>query len=131
MLARVMGEHPDELRADLQEHYGLDIDGMGRDFSTLHAAALLAQMPEGSRTAMAYDPDAAWTSRMLLAASMANALNWLVWSRTEDGRRGRNMPRPIGPDSSGGGSRRIKGLAMAPDELMATIERIREEASRG
>ena len=130
MLARELDEHPDELRADLQQYYGLNIDGMGRDFSTLHAAALVAQMPEGSRTARAHDPDAAWTLDRLLAAVVANNTNWLVWSKTKDGQRNRNRPKPIGPDGPGK-PKHIRGMAMAPDKLMAELRRIHGEVNSG
>lgn len=39
----------DELRADMQQFYGLNIDGMGSAFSVAHGAALAAQLPPGAR----------------------------------------------------------------------------------
>ena len=131
MLARVWADHPDELRADFQQYYGLNIDGMGRDYSTLHAAALVSQMPEGSRLAQAYDPDALWTSERALMAAMVNSLNWLVWANSRDGERNRNRPKPIGPQAAAGRNRRVVGVAMTPDRLMAELNRIRKGARRG
>ena len=34
----MMSRYPDELRADFQQYYGLNIDGMGADYSVTHAA---------------------------------------------------------------------------------------------
>ena len=120
-----MDEHPDELRADFAEFYRLDLDGLGRDYSTIHAAALLAQLPEGARTWRAYNADAAWTSDRALMAAMVNDLNWLVWSQTKDARHGRNKPRQIGPSADR--PRKIRGEAMTADELMARLASIRGE----
>ena len=124
-----MANHPDELRADFQQYYGLNLDGMGRYYSTLHAAALCAQLPEGARTLVALDPDNAWTTDRMLAAAMVNDLAWLVWSKTKDGEKNRNRPKPIGRGTER--ARHVRGMAMEPDELLAKIERIREEARRG
>lgn len=109
---------------------------MGRDYTTLHAAALLLQLPEGSRVARAMDPDAAWTLDRALMASVVNSLNWLVWSKAKDGQRDRNRPRPVGPrqhqEKQGQGKRSIRGLSMEPDELMAELGRMHgEEAASG
>lgn len=43
-LGAALGSHPDELRADLQREYGLNVDEMGRSFSCLHAASCMAHM---------------------------------------------------------------------------------------
>ena len=82
-----MAEHPDALRADFQQYYHLNLDGMGRDYTTLHAADLLAQLPEGARVWRAYDERAVWTAERTLLAAIVNNLNWLVWSKTKDGQR--------------------------------------------
>ncbi len=41
---------------------------------------------------------AGWTLTDRLLAICANALRWLVWSKTKDGSKNRNRPEPIGPD---------------------------------
>ena len=104
---------------------------MGRDFSTLHAASLLTQLPEGARVRLAYSPDAVWTSDRALLAAMVNDLNWLVWAKTKDAKHNRNRPKPIGPSAKRPDERHIVGMAMAPDELLETIARIRKEAQHG
>ena len=64
---------------------------MGRDYTTLHAASLLTQLPEGARVRLAYAPDAAWTSERSLLAAIVNDLNWLVWAQTKDAKHNRNF----------------------------------------
>ncbi len=51
----------------------------------LDAALLRAMHPEASR----------WRTAEHLLADAADSLRWLAWARTDDGRRGRNMPEPI------------------------------------
>lgn len=131
MLAQVWAEHPDELRADFQQYFNLDLDGMGSAYATAHAAALVMQMPEGSRIARAYNPDAAWTSDRSLLAAIVNDLNWLVWAQTKDAKHNRNKPKPIGPSRDNQNQKRVVGVAMTPDRLMAEMQRIRKEAQRG
>lgn len=104
---------------------------MGRDFSTLHAAALVSQLPEGARVRLAYAPDAAWTSERSLLAAIVNDLNWLVWAQTKDAKHNRNKPKPIGPQRDNANQKRVVGAAMTPDRLMAEMRRIRREARRG
>lgn len=41
---------------------------------------------------------AGWTLTDRLLAIIANALRWLVWAKTKDGRKNRKRPVPIGPD---------------------------------
>ena len=125
-----MAEHPDALRADFQQHYHLNLDGMGRDYTTLHAADLLAQLPEGARVWRAYDERAAWTAERTLLAAIVNDLNWLVWSKTKDGQRNRNRPKPIGP-FDGEKKRSITGVAMTVEELNEALSRPRGEVPIG
>ena len=125
-----MAEHPDALRADFQQHYHLNLDGMGRDYTTLHAADLLAQLPEGARVWRSYDERAAWTAERTLLAAIVNDLNWLVWSKTKDGQRNRNRPKPIGP-FDGEKKRSITGVAMTVEELNEALSRPRGEVPIG
>ena len=56
-----MRDYPSELRADFQQTYGLNLDGMGEEYSYIHAADLAAQLPSNSRTFVAIDPKNLWT----------------------------------------------------------------------
>lgn len=54
-LGAALGEYPDELRADLQREFGLNVDEMGRSFSCRHAAACMAHMAGPSSLRRALD----------------------------------------------------------------------------
>ncbi|MGW4634340.1 DUF5361 domain-containing protein [Nocardia sp. NPDC004415] len=51
----------------------------------LDSALLRTMYPEESR----------WRTAEHLLADVSDSLRWLVWARTDDGRRGRNRPEPI------------------------------------
>ena len=67
---------------------------MGRDYSFAHAAALMAQMPRTSRTAMALNPDNEWSEATYFLAQIEYDLRVLIWQNTKDGQKGRNQPKP-------------------------------------
>jgi hypothetical protein len=90
-----MVRHPAELRADFQQYYGLNIDGMGVDFTVLHAADLAAQLPSDSRTFKAENIELEWTDSDYMLWSIEFSLRVLRWQNTEDGRKNRNKPRPL------------------------------------
>lgn len=73
MLAECLREHPVELRADLQRHFGLNLDDMGRTFSAFHAAACLACMPRGSLLAK-IDQRTEWTITDVLLHNVVDVL---------------------------------------------------------
>lgn len=93
-LATVEMDHPDELRADFQQVYGLNIDGMGEQFSHAHAAALMMQLPSGSRVAKALDPANEWDEAAYLLSAIEYDLRVLIWQNTKDAQRNRNKPKP-------------------------------------
>lgn len=95
MLARYLRVCADGLRADFQQFYGLDIDGMGRDYTLAHAAALAAQLPVESRCFRHDHPETAWTTGDYLLAEMAYELAVIAWQRSKDGAKGINRPKRI------------------------------------
>lgn len=123
-LARALREHPGAVRADFAEYYGLDIDRMGVDYSALHAAELMSNLPDGARTRIAYDKGAVWTIDRTLAAAETNALHYLLWAQTKDGRKGRNKPKLIGPFERQHVHRK-QALAMTVEELEEILSRPR------
>lgn len=92
LLAAVEREHPDALRADFQQFYQLNLDGMGADFSPSHAAALVAQLPRESRVMRRYDADLEWDDATYFLARIEYDLRVLIWQKTKDAQRGRNKP---------------------------------------
>ena len=98
MLARYRVKCPDRLRADFQQFYGLDIDGMGTAYTLTHAAALAAQLPVESRCYKFDHPEAVWTTVEYMLAEIAYEIAVLVWQNSKDGAKGINRPkRPVTP----------------------------------
>lgn len=86
--------YPDELRADFQQYYGLNIDGMGTDYSYSHAAVLVTQLPPNCRIAVKENPDAAWDTQTWFMWQMEHSLRVLAWQNTKDAQKKRNQPKP-------------------------------------
>ena len=61
-----------------------------------------------------------WSVSEHLLASAVDALNWLVWSKTEDGAKNRRLPKPIPRPgaSTASDERRVKGTGMTVEEAM-------------
>lgn len=59
-----------------------------------YAAVLACGLREDSRIKMAVSGSLVPTD-MLMRAIMADALNWLVWSKTKDAQRNRNKPKSL------------------------------------
>lgn len=93
MLANLLGNHEGELRADFQRFYGLNLDGMGIDYSVTHAAALAANLPRESATVRAVVPEAAWSDETYLLSAIEYDLRVLAWQNSKDGSKGRNRPK--------------------------------------
>lgn len=122
-LAAALEEDQGAVRADFQQYYGLNLDEMGERFSTLHAADLLVELPDDSRTMMRGSDGGAWTFDRTLAAMQLNALNTIAWLQSADGQKGRNRPRPVGPFAKK--PRRIEAMAMTVEELDEILSRPR------
>ena len=104
---------------------------MGSDFSTLHAADLLVELPDNSRVKMMQQEGGSiWTFDRMLAALCVDALNLLVWMQTKDGRKGRNRPKSILPARKPK-SRQLDSCAMSIDELDAILHRPRGGENNG
>ena len=93
---------PCELRADFQQYYGLNLDGMGSEYTLSHAACLCAQLPIESRTIKALvGPEQAeallWTLPVRMAAEQLNELRVIRWLGTQDGQDGVNYPEMVLP----------------------------------
>lgn len=93
-LATVEDEYPDALRADFQQYYGLNIDGMGTKFTHAHAAVLMLQLPSTSRLSKKINYDNEWDDSTYLLAAIEYDLRILIWQNTKDAQRNRNKPKP-------------------------------------
>ena len=88
-----MRDRPRELRADFQQTYGLNLDGMGVDYSFAHAACLAAQLPPGARIWRGTADE--WPTDTYMLDRMEHMLRVLAWQQTEDAQKRRNYPKPI------------------------------------
>lgn len=99
-LALALRWHHDELLADFQQTYGMDVwSDLGRiledDEPPLRLAALAYQLAPDSRTRAAMNPAASHSTEALLLRQMElNQRAW-AWAHTKDGERGENEPSPI------------------------------------
>lgn len=90
-----MGNHPGELRADFQRFYGLNLDGMGCEYSVSHAACLACHLPSDSATLQAVYPQNGWTQTEYLLHAIEYDLRVLIWQNSKDGTKGKNKPKPL------------------------------------
>lgn len=95
-----LNEHPDELMADFQQTYGLDLWALGVEAEdtcprVLRAAALAYQLPRTSRTWVAMDPtNGNQTVEYLLRQMEHNQRMW-AWAHSKDAKSGANEPDPL------------------------------------
>lgn len=117
--------YPDELEADMQEFFGLDIGMIGNGLSARHAAVCASQLPRGSRVMARIDPSCAWGESENLAADAVDLLGMLLYAVTGSGVRNyRPLPRP-GEGSPG------ELCPMETEDLDSFLSRPRKAASIG
>lgn len=122
MLAAAWQLHQDELRADLQRYYNIDLDHAERgEHAAEHVAALVKCLPTDSLLFRAMNPDASWTRDQIILAEVRNILANLAWGMSDPKKRGAR-PKPIGPSwMTRGRVRTLEARAMTVDELMAEL----------
>lgn len=122
--------HEDELRADLQRHYGIDWD-KAEEHSAGHVAALMLNIPQGeSATYAAIDPDAGWTREQVMLALLVNHIALLRWGMADRKSRG-TQPSLVGPSwMTKGKMRKLAARTLPIDELMRVLSKPRKK-SRG
>lgn len=103
----------------MQQYYGLNIDGMGAEFTASHAAALAAQLPAASRVARAEHPELAWDEATYILSHMERTLRVIAWQRTEDGQHRRNFPQHM--ETPADRERERRAEASATPEAMERI----------
>lgn len=88
-----MSGHRDELEADFQQFYNLDLSRMGTDFTVAHAAVLASQLPRGSRALRALNPDLEWSDEMGVLVRIDYLLQILLHAL--GGKKGGDKPKPL------------------------------------
>ncbi len=99
MLAKFITEYPDELEADFQQYYQIDLSrvlsGDDASYTSKHIACLATQLPHNSRTHIANNPDLLWTMDTMIEADIANSLRIILASL----QKGKRKPDFILPPS--------------------------------
>lgn len=125
MLARLRSQHFDELEADFQQYYNLDISQVPR----ARAARLLYQLPQNCRTFCKIEPANQWGWREILLNKANYTLELLAWQNTQDATKKppRNIPKPFIPDFM----RNVdKTRTMSKDSVALDVDDMREFLSR-
>ena len=131
-LGAAMLMHQDELRADLQRVYHIDLDhAMGGEHTAGHVAALVSCLPSDSSLAATVDDDARWTVEACVLADVRNLLAGLIWGMGDKRRRG-SPPKPIGPSwMTKGNDRTLEARVLSIEELMRELGKPRKGAENG
>ena len=123
LLAYVLAFREDELRADLQEHYGIDLDfAMAGGHTAKHIAALVAQMPAGARIRICENDDERWTLETSMLAAIFNQINALIFMF--GAKKGDKRPQLVGP------SWMVSDSGKKVDAMVMTIDELREVLAR-
>ena len=93
--------YPQELRADFQQYYHLNIDRVGVDYEVVHAVELALQLPLGCRTYSAIDPTYSWSNQEYLLADIDWVVRTLCWSLAGGKKTGQGQPERIAPKQEG------------------------------
>lgn len=127
-LAVALSTHEDELRADLQETYGIDLDAaMCGGHTAPHVAALVRCLPSTSRLGVIQDADNAWTLQDIMLAAIFNSFQAWQWAQLDRRRRGA-MPERVGPSwMRNQGKRKLDAQVMTIDQLMRELGKKRRE----
>lgn len=95
-LASDWAAHTAEVVADFRQFYGIDLPLVPTPCDGVERLALLwSQLPRDSRVARLHSPDLTWGEGEWLAWAVEAGVRRLCWMLSEDGRRGRNAPRPL------------------------------------
>lgn len=97
VLALYLARYQGKLRADFQQFYGLNLDGMGKDYSISHAAFLCAELPKEARVIREISPSVEWDDTKQLLALIERNVRVLAWLQTKDAQKRRNYPEIIDP----------------------------------
>lgn len=136
VLATLLDRFPDELRADIQEHYGLCLDDAGKTYSVEHLACLAAQLPLKSRTLSALDSDNYWDLANVLQATLINQFNDWLWSQAAANAKAarKKAPRKIPhigtramrhtKEKEG---RKITGIALPVKDFQKQLDKMRRD----
>ena len=124
-LASVIAESEAPLRADLQQHFGIDLDrAMGGEHSASHIAQLVTQLPQSARLVHLVNPDAKWALGDVLMAVLINNFRMFVYGMSDPKKRGAK-PELIGPSWMTENKRTLPARVLPIDQLLEELNRPR------
>lgn len=124
-LVVLLRKYPSQVRADVQRFYGLCLDDVGEAFSIRHLADLVLNLPRESATVRAVAPETVWGPQEHLLAEVADTLRWIAWSKSSDGAKNRNKPKPIPrPGQADKSAGRFKDAAVLPVDEVKRLLRL-------
>lgn len=90
----------DEIEADFQEFYNIDLWSLIWSGGIQRAARLFTQLPQKSRYVRKIEPLAAWEWSDLYLMQIAFSIRQLVWSKTKDAQKKvpTGQPQLVAPD---------------------------------
>ena len=98
MLALGLAKYHDELYADFQQYYGIDLwqmDTVNDGYDVRRAAILAAQLPIDARVHVAIDPRASVTLTDVLLRQIELNQRSFAYSFSKDAKNGSNAPESI------------------------------------
>lgn len=82
---------PDELEADFQQYYGIDLENAWENCSARRLGVLAAQLPEESRSLKSViDED--WSAEMHMLANIEHELRTLIWLQANQFSKRKSQP---------------------------------------
>ena len=89
-------KYPDQLEADFQQYYGLDIAKVDKE----RASRLACQLPRQSRVLIAMDQANLWSNSDIELIQIANGIETIKWQLSNQGSRRRRTspPKPYIPE---------------------------------
>lgn len=91
-------QYPDELEADFQQYYGLDIAAV----EPARAARLLFQLPRDCRVFVAISPPNQWGWSEVFANKLTYLMELMLWQNSYNGKNKskhkNNKPKPFIPE---------------------------------
>ncbi|WP_036530044.1 DUF5361 domain-containing protein [Nocardia sp. CNY236] len=116
-LDALLEEHVEAIRYDLIT-LSLRLHQLGTELLGWHdLKAIVKWLPADSALQRSMHPDThVWQLNQQLLADMTDSLRWLVWSKTDDARNGRNRPERI-PRPGVRSDRERIGTAVGIDQI--------------
>jgi hypothetical protein len=123
-------QHGEALEADLIDH-GVRLRDVGTEaFTWRDLYVLVRHAKRDSALMRAMHPDTyRWGLAEYMLADLIDTANWLMWAKTEDGRKNRRRPKRYPrPGMIQEGEKRVKGTAVPVSEIRERLRAVQGRA---